>query len=172
MLAPMRLPFALLVAALPVVALPVVAMAQTPIHRCIGAGGNPVFTDQPCAALQAAPVAAAPAETDNGSRDAPSTLCAASPDALRQGVIDAFARRDANRLAGLVLWGGQGHRAAVADIQSLAALVRQPLLDVAQADDAATLVLHVTDPYGDGAPREQRFDTVRRAGCLWLRYAD
>lgn len=56
MLAPMRLPFALLVAALPVVALPVVAMAQTPIHRCIGAGGNPVFTDQPCAARRRAQI--------------------------------------------------------------------------------------------------------------------
>ncbi|HTM29114.1 MAG TPA: DUF4124 domain-containing protein, partial [Rhodanobacter sp.] len=30
--------------------------AQTSIHRCVGADGNPVFTDQPCAALDATPV--------------------------------------------------------------------------------------------------------------------
>ena len=32
------------------------AAAQTEIHRCIGANGGAVFTDQACAALQATPV--------------------------------------------------------------------------------------------------------------------
>jgi hypothetical protein len=174
------------------------AAAQTPIHRCIGANGGAVFTDQPCAALQATPVspnvpsaqaAAAPAAP-------PPILCAASPGELRQSVIDAFASRDANRMAGLMLWDGYGRGAAIADIRSLAELMKQPLLDVdilngsapAQAasidDPFATdappappsagnrLVLHTAGNDGSGSPRELRFDIVRQAGCLWLRNAN
>jgi hypothetical protein len=168
------------------------AAAQTPIHRCIGANGGAVFTDQPCAALQATPVrpnapsaqAAAPLTTP------PPILCAASPGELRQSVIDAFASRDANRLAGLMLWDGYGRGAVIADIRSLAELMKQPLLDVDIPDDAAPaaaastdtaptarspgerLVLHTAGNDGSGGPRELRFDIVRQAGCLWLRSAN
>ncbi len=107
------------------------AAAQTEIHRCIGANGGAVFTDQPCAALQATPVDPH-ASSPQGAAPvtAPPILCAASPDELRQSVVDAFASRDANRLAGLMLWDGYGRGAAIADIRSLAELMKQPLLDV------------------------------------------
>ncbi len=195
----MRLTAALLWLLLLAAAAPV--RAQNPIHHCIGAHGNPVFTDQPCAALAATPGGAAPpsASDDSGQPDAPpALLCAATTAQLRQGVIDAFAQRDANRMAGLMLWNGYGRGAAVADIRSLALLMRRPLLDLqpsgsattaadpppagaassgaAPAADAATaspqlrLQLAGTDP--SGSPRELRFDIVRRAGCLWLRNAD
>ena len=174
------------------------AAAQTEIHRCIGANGGAVFTDQPCAALQATPISPG---TQPGNATAPLAapppiLCAASTGELRQSVIDAFASRDANRMAGLMLWDGYGRGAAIADIRSLAELMRQPLLDVdipnggapAQAasidDPFATdappappsagnqLVLHIAGNDGSGAPRELRFDIVRQAGCLWLRNAN
>lgn len=174
------------------------AAAQTEIHRCIGANGGAVFTDQPCAALQATPVSpgALPGNVTAPLAAPPPTLCAANPGELRQSVIDAFASRDANRLAGLMLWNGYGRGAAIADIRSLAELMRQPLLDVdipngsapAQAasidDPFATdappappsagnqLVLHIAGNDGSGAPRELRFDIVRQAGCLWLRNAN
>ncbi|MEO8999667.1 MAG: DUF4124 domain-containing protein [Rhodanobacter sp.] len=114
------------------------APAQTEIHRCIGANGGAVFTDQPCAALQATPVS--PVTTPgNGIPPAapPPILCAASLGALRRSVIDAFANHDANRLAGLMLWSGYGRGAAIADIRSLGALMKQPLLDVGPPDDPA-----------------------------------
>jgi len=98
------------------------AVAQNPIQHCVGANGSPVFTDQPCTALQATSVdpAAKPSESSHPLEPPPTTLCAATIDALRQSVIDAFANHDANRLAGLMLWNGYGHGAAVADIRSLA----------------------------------------------------
>ena len=194
----MRLPSALLWLLLLAAAAP--ARAQNPIHHCIGAHGNPVFTDQPCAALDATPVGAAPPSLrdDSGQPDAPPPLlCAATTAQLRQSVIDAFAQRDANRMAGLMLWSGYGQGAAVADIRSLAALMRRPLLDLqpsgnattadsspanatssdaAPAADAATaspqLRLQLAGTDASGSPRELRFDIVRRAGCLWLRNAD
>jgi hypothetical protein len=165
------------------------AAAQSPIHRCIGTNGNAVFTDQPCTALQATAVNPGVPSTQAAPPTAPPlTLCAASPGELRQSVIDAFASRDANRLAGLVLWDGYGRGAVIAYIRSLAELMKQPLLDVemsegtipataasaGNAPDAAPapdeqLVLHTAASDGGGAPRELRFDIVRQAGCLWLR---
>ncbi|HEY2622151.1 MAG TPA: hypothetical protein VGI53_01805, partial [Dyella sp.] len=87
-------------------------------HHCVGQDGNPLFTDQPCAALQATPVAdaaaAKPGVTTTGLPPAPSApppvLCASSVAELRQSVLDAFSRRDPNRLAGLMLWGVTGAR--------------------------------------------------------------
>jgi len=125
---------------------PANAVAQDGIHRCVSADGHPLFTDQPCAALQATPV--------NQNRDAvatqtpstttlttpqtpPPVLCASSVSELRQSVIDAFASRDPNRLAGLMLWGGYGREAVVANIRSMNALMQQPLLGIGQGDDAS-----------------------------------
>jgi hypothetical protein len=168
--------------------------AQNPIHRCIGANGGPVFTDQPCDSMQATSVTAAakPADASQPAGPPPIT-CASGIGQLRQNVIDAFANHDANRLAGLMLWGGYGRGAAVADIRSLAALMRYPLLDLGPADDPAAagssadpfprdpppaapeqahqLVLHVAGNDADGNPRELRFDIVHLSGCLWLRNA-
>ena len=113
--------------------------AQTQIHRCIGANGGAVFTDQPCAALQATPIRPTP----TGARTAasfspPPNLCAGSLEALRQSVIDAFAARNANRLAGLMLWEGYGRGAAISDIRSLNELMKHPLLDINVSDAAAS----------------------------------
>jgi hypothetical protein len=177
------------------------AIAQTEIHRCIGANGSAVFTDQPCAALQATPVS--PVSTSNSSTPPtapPPILCAANRGELRQSVIDAFTRHDANRLAGLMLWDGYGHGAAITDIRALTELMKQPLLDIdtPEAPIAATsapatafiddpfaadtppapppandrLVLHTAGNDGDGSPHELRLDIVRQAGCLWLREAN
>ena len=195
----MRQLAALLFLVLLVCAVP--ASAQTDIHRCIGADGNPLFTDQPCAALQATPVKpAVAASSASQPAAAPPVLCASSLGQLRQNVINAFASRDANRLAGLMLWGGYGHGAAIADIRSLDSLMKQPLLDISPADDTEPsgnppapsgnsagpldpdpsaapttsnqLVLHMAGNDGSGNPHELRFEVVRRAGCLWLRNAD
>jgi len=111
--------------------------AQTQIHRCLGTDGNPVFTDQPCAALHATPLARTPPAAPERAAPTPAVLCATNTDALKRAVIDAFASRDANRLAGLMLWGGYGQHAAVADIRTLQKIMREPLLDFGPATEAA-----------------------------------
>jgi hypothetical protein len=130
----MRLLSALLLLALITFTTP--SSAQTPIHRCTGPNGNPLFTDQPCAALQATPLSTpVKAGDDNHSNEPPPVMCAANVAALRKSVIDAFANHDANRMAGLILWSGYGHAAAVADIRSLSMQMRQPLLDLGPSGD-------------------------------------
>ena len=172
------------------------ALAQSDIHHCIGANGGAVFTDQPCAALHATPISPTAATASPPAAGiSPADLCATSVDELRQSVIDAFARRDSVRLAGLILWEGYGSGTAIADIRALTTLMKQPLLEVDMApspaaspapdDDpfpasvaapaprpAAQLVLRtVRDGSEDSAP-QWRFDIVRRSGCLWLRNAN
>lgn len=118
------------------------AMAQTTIHRCIGANGGAVFSDQPCAALQATPVGASKPPTAVSTADAstapPPILCAASVGKLRQSIIEAFARHDANRLAGLILWDGYSEDSVTGDIQSLNKLVKEALLDINVPGTAGT----------------------------------
>jgi len=45
---------------LPLCVLALPARAQNPIHHCVDAHGNPLFTDQPCTSQQATPVQAPP----------------------------------------------------------------------------------------------------------------
>jgi hypothetical protein len=173
------------------------ALAQGAIHRCVDANGAPVFTDRTCASLHATPVPpAAPAGAAPVTTvAAPSTtLCAASMDSLKQAVIKAFAARDPNRLAGLMLWGGYGSHAVVADIRTLGQLMRQPLLGIrlvggdappdgardeaapasgADGDDATlpSALVVSTAAEGGGVPQQTYFQVTPRAGCLWLRPA-
>jgi hypothetical protein len=172
------------------------ADAQTAIHRCIGADGNPVFTDQPCAALDATPVKrTAPRHDEDPTASTPAVLCAANTAELKRAVIDAFATGDANRMAGLMLWRGYGRKAVVADIRALKRAMREPLLDFGPEPPAEPtagsafvvpgaaaeplpsarddiLVLHTAGNDGGAQPHAMRFEVVRRSGCLWLRCAD
>lgn len=161
--------------------------AQDAIHHCIGSDGNPVFTDQPCAALNATPSAAgAPAPATSPAADLhepPPVLCAATLGALRQSVAEAFANRDPNRLAALMLWGGYGKQSAATHIQDLGQLMKRPLLGIdgdkdppADSDSGdtpapreQTLVIKTASNDGSGDAHETRFAVTRQSGCLWLR---
>lgn len=183
--------------------LPLGALAQDGIHRCIGPDGNPLFTDQPCAVLQATPVTTPPAGAQPPQGDLAPTMtapapvsCATTVAELRQGMLQAFAARNPNRLAGLMLWNGYGRDAVVADIRALGSLMQRPLLDIGEAGDesgepahtndidspgltpaappatpagSGQLVVRTATDDGSGASHETRFDVVRRSGCLWLR---
>lgn len=166
-----------------------VVHAQETIHHCVDANGNPVFTDTPCAAMHAVPVTAAPAAATSVVAAPRLVLahCAATVDALKRRVVDAFAAHAPNRLAGLMLWQGYGDRAAVADIRELGELMRQPLLGVrvvtgsdgppAPAASAAGTAgppgLELSTAAGDGSGQPERsyFQVVPQAGCLWLEAA-
>jgi hypothetical protein len=174
--------------------------AQGDIHRCMGANGVPVFTDRVCADIDAKPMAPPPAPTSSVGVVAapagvpsqpPAVLCAADLKQLKQAVVDAFAARNPNRLAGLMLWDGDGQGAVVADIQLFNRLMAHPLVDVAadpapaassdappaaatsaphQAPaEAEFLVVRTEAEDGSGTDEDTRFDVVHHDGCLWLR---
>lgn len=103
--------------------------------------------------------------------------------ALRQSVTEAFASRDPNRLAALMLWGGYGKQSAVTQIQDLGQLMKRPLIGIggdesppADADggDAPppredALIVKTASNDGSGSAHETRFAITRQSGCLWLR---
>ena len=105
-------------------------LAHAQIHRCIGAHGEPVFSGQPCG--NPAPASSNMAATGNAFGD----VCAASPQALRQAIGDAFTTRDVNRLAGLILWRGMDQASARSTLRSLAEWLKQPLTGIAMASAA------------------------------------
>jgi hypothetical protein len=181
--------------------LPIAALrAQGDIHRCMGANGIPVFTDRVCADVDAAPVlppataasaAAAPAGAPSAPVPPPAVLCAADLAHLKQAVVDAFADRNPNRLAGLMLWNGDGQSAVVADIRLFSRLMAHPLIGVtvegapdSDADDAdgeppvstnirapahgEGLTLQTEAEDGSGATEQTHFGVVHHDGCLWL----
>jgi len=148
------------------------AAAQTTIHRCVGTDGRPVFSDQQCTSIGATSIMP-PAPANSSSADAPAgpstgLLCAKDVAGLREGIAQAFANRDANRIGGLILWNGYGSGGAVENIRNMDALVRQPLLAV-EGNEAGGLDAVTSGPGHDAATRRAHFSVVRDSGCLWLR---
>lgn len=148
------------------------AAAQTTIHRCVGTDGRPVFSDQQCTSIGATSIMP-PAPASSSSADAPAgpstgLLCAKDVAGLREGIAQAFANRDANRIGGLILWNGYGSGGAVENIRNMDALVRQPLLAV-EGNEAGGLDAVTSGPGHEAATRRAHFSVVRDSGCLWLR---
>jgi hypothetical protein len=182
--------------------LPVAAVrAQGDIHRCVGADGRPVFTDRVCSDVDAKPAlppasaSTAPVVSTGPVVSPPPVLCAADMGHLKQAVVDAFAVRNPNRLAGLMLWNGAGEQTVVANIRALTRLMAHPLVAVTAGsgdDDSATyssddaaettsshppahggaLVIQTEADDGNGGTDSAHFGIVHDAGCLWLRPAD
>lgn len=162
------------------------AQATQPIHRCIGAHGEPEFSGQPCATPAPAPGGAPSASPASGA----GSVCAASPQALRQATAGAFAAHDVNQLSGLVLWRGTGQASARATLQSLARWLRQPLTGIvftpaARPPDfnagalpaAASTAPAATQPptglnvsTGGDAGGTRDFGIVRSGDCWWLTF--
>lgn len=159
------------------------ARAQTaqPIFHCIGAQGEPVFSGEPCGTPAPANDAGAATAMPAGTV----SVCAASPQALRQDIAAAFATRDVNRLAGLILWRGMHQGSAQATLGALATWLRQPLAGVtfdSGADPAAGASAEpppsataapptsLTIATGGGAGNHRTFGLVETGGCWWLTF--
>lgn len=166
------------------------AFARTgTVHRCIGEHGEISFSDAPCAgAAASSPVSAPAAISPDGGRA--KDTCPASAEALRDVVADAFTRRDANTLAGIMRWDGVGGAAAAERMRELADLTGRPLLgiELGAADDAGAdtdarpatnepapeparpeggfLVVRIGSLAGGAG--EHEFRLTPAGGCYWL----
>jgi hypothetical protein len=118
--------------------------AQSDIHRCVGSNGSVIFTDRACSDLNASPAVPVPTpsasvnETPASIAQPPPVLCAADMAQLKQAVVDAFADRNPNRLAGLMLWEGSGREAVVANIREFTRMMARPLVGVRASEYAST----------------------------------
>jgi len=156
-------------------------LAHAQIYRCIGAHGEPVFSGQPCGNP-------APASSNAAAMgDVFGDVCAASPQALRQAIGEAFTAHDVNRLAGLILWRGMDQASARGTLRSLAEWLKQPLTGIAiaraagppfdglspaassgAADATAQPPTGFEISTADGATRD--FGITEFGGCWWLTF--
>lgn len=163
-------------------------LAHAQVYRCIGAHGEPVYSDRPCGTP-------APASSLAGAarNDALAGVCAASPQALRDAIVGAFSSHDVNKLAGLILWQGADQASAVASLRTLSAWLEQPLAGIAiayatgpptvaaapvaatssgQAQSSPGFVAQAPTGFEistggvDGSKRD--FGVIEIAGCWWL----
>lgn len=120
--------FALIIFALfALLCVPRVAHAQ--VNVCIGAGGERVYTDQPCAS--AVVPSAVSRDTDSGGGSGYlNASCPASPEELRNRIAGAFGSDDPNILSGLLLWGGVDHQTASARMRDFKRWLQRPLVGV------------------------------------------
>ena len=171
-------------------------MAQDPrIHRCIGANGEPTFSDRKCEPSREMP-ATDPAQPSSDSRmpltaiaPAIARTCPRSAGDLRDRAAAAFAARSSVSLSGLFLWDGFGQGSAMAPLRELAALVAEPLVSIEidsfasypqddtyddeygkRNDDLLELVIATVGEQERQVPYEsiRRFEVVESAGCWWL----
>lgn len=110
-------------------ALPAPAAAQA-IKRCTDAQGNTVFTDRPCASVDAVPKGAPPGSGGATAAGIAPRGCARSAEALLLGVRAALEARDVNRLASYYHWAGTGNRGARQLMDELEAIATRPLVAV------------------------------------------
>jgi len=126
------------------------AAAQDGIHRCIGATGESIFTDQACSDLHATD-----RPKDNLVHDGPRVVvartCARKPDELLFDVRNALAAQDVNRFAGSYFWTGMGSREAYSLMDRLVKFSARPLIDV-------QLVSSVPEPDPYAFAPEPEFD--------------
>lgn len=144
------------------------AAAQTAIHRCVGTDGRPVFSDQPCATVGATSLLPTPSSSTAAAGPSAGLLCAKDIGELREGMVQAFAARSANRIGGLVLWNGYGSAGTVENLRTMDALVRQSLVAL-EGGEGPGIDAVTTPPGAQGPTRRAHFGVVRDAGCLWLR---
>lgn len=167
--------------------LPAHAQTPRPVYRCVGAHGELVFSGRPCGA----PAAAGSAGTGTERGGMPGAACMATPAALRQAIGEAFAGRDVNRLAGLMVWQGIDTAVARALLQSLSDWLHRPLIGIAIAYPAVAPQPAAVPPAmtgtappaaafsaaiptgievstgGDGGG-VRTFAVVQSGGCWWL----
>ncbi len=153
------------------------------VHRCIGEHGEIAFSETRCASgreLGGAGVDSPASRNTPESRAAPVPTCPATPDALRDVIAEAFSRRDANALAGVMRWDGVSGGAANVRMRDLAELTQRPLTGVelggealeatigdAPAPPPATLLIVRTGGPASGES-EREFRVTRSGGCYWL----
>ncbi len=140
----------------------VVADAGQRVHRCVGHNGEIVFSGLRCgeeASAIGAPGAAPAAERPRADE------CARSAAELRERVLAAIARHDANAIAAAMQWAGISGSAARQRMAELRALVDAPLLSLDAAPDGFDLR---TGGAAEGGQRSVHFGVYDEAGCYWL----
>lgn len=168
------------------------AQAKGEIHRCEGANGINIFTDQKCEDIGAAPRADPVSNGTSGPVNSARlrvTSCPRTTQDLLYGIENAIAAGDVNQLAAFYHWPGTSASASERILKRLGALTERPLLSIdllapPPARDADGYEILVGGPerdaYGiqiiesasarDQTPARTTFSLHRNIGCWWVTF--
>lgn len=162
------------------------------VHRCIGANGAAVFTDQRCEDIGAivrpepAPLfgSGSPQRVHVHVHD-----CARTADDLHNGLEAALAAHDVNRIAGFYQWAGISSAESADILKRLQAIADRPLAAVhlirphqpidangdqtvasARPSEASAIELVQTRSGNDPTPARTEFALTAYMGCWWIRF--
>jgi len=160
------------------------------VHRCIGAHGDAIFTDQPCedigAVVRPEPV---PAFGATNPQRVHAHDCARTVDDLRRGLEAALAAHDVNRIAGFYQWAGIGSEESALLLKRLQEIANRPLTAVnlihsrrpvdasgfqtvasTRTSEASAIELVQTRSDNDPTPARTGFALSRYMDCWWVRF--
>jgi hypothetical protein len=162
------------------------------VHRCIGANGAAVFTDQRCEAIGAV-VRPEPAPLFGSGT--PQRLhvhvhdCARTADELHAGLESALAAHDVNRIAGFYQWAGISGAESADILKRLQAIADRPLATVrllrrhqpidaggfetvasTQPSQVVAIEIAQTRSGKDPTPARTEFALTAYMGCWWIRF--
>lgn len=131
------------------------------VHRCVGHNGEIVFSGLRCSEEASAVTASAAAAAADLPR---ADECARSGAELRERMLAAIARHDANAIAAMMHWGGVGGAAARQRMAELRALVAEPLLSLDVDADGLSL------RSGGAGAGVVHFGVYADGACHWLEW--
>jgi len=162
------------------------------VHRCVGANGGAVFTDQHCEDVGAIvrPEPAPPFGSASAQRMHVHVHdCARTTDELHKGLEAALAAHDVNRIAGFYQWAGISSAASADILKRLQAIADRPLAAVhlvrahqstysngyqtvasARPSEAVAIELLQTRASNDASPTRTEFALTAYMGCWWIRF--
>jgi len=162
------------------------------VHRCIGANGGAIFTDQRCEDIGAVvrPDPAPPFGAAGAQRVHVHVHdCARTIDDLHSGLEAALAAHDVNRVAGFYQWTGISGAESVGILNRLQAIAGRPLAEVnlvrphqpvdangyetaasPRASEASAIELLQTRSGNDPTPARTEFALSRNMGCWWIHF--
>jgi hypothetical protein len=162
------------------------------VHRCIGAHGDAVFTDQRCEDIGAVvrPEPAPPFGSASTQRVHVHVHdCARSTNDLHDGLEAALAAHDVNRLAAFYQWAGISSAESADILKRLQAIADRPLAMVhlvrpheptdangfqtvasARPSGAVAIELVQTRSSNDPSPVRTGFALTAYMGCWWIRF--
>jgi hypothetical protein len=162
------------------------------VHRCVGANGAAVFTDQHCEDVGAVvrpepapPFGAAPTQRVHVHVHD----CARTTDDLHNGLEAALAAHDVNRIAAFYQWAGISSAESADILKRLQAIADRPLAAVhlvrpheptdanrdqtvasAKPSEARAIELVQTRSSNDPSPMRTEFALTAYMGCWWIRF--
>ena len=104
-------------------------LASAQIRRCVTADGTRIFTDRPCADVDAQEAIAPPASSA-GEPDRRPPLCPRNLQALTLALSTAIQSGDANRISSLYDWSGTSTASANRLMDRLQHIADRPLVDI------------------------------------------